>query len=564
MNILAKVVSPLEKVFYDDKLTSFKKYEKSGALLGERHSFEVAYVYDAFAPHAYPRGSAFVFAEVTKSGKKCRSAEKAVKISLIEHVPSVYPAALMQEPDEHIRSMPGLFPDVLIPCDKDTEVFVLPKICASLWVDFYTEGLDAGDYEISIVFTDSAKVEACRVTHKVHVIGAQLPEQEIAVTHWLHTDCIADYYNIKVFSKNYWKAVEDLFRKAVDNGTNVIYTPLFTPPLDTNIGGERTTVQLLDVKRDKKGNYTFGFERFEKWVALAKKCGGKYFEMSHLFTQWGAFHAPKILCECEDGKVRKIFGWETDSHGAEYEHFLSQLFPALNKELISLGIDKCTFFHISDEPSLEHLESYKACRRIVEKYLGSYKILDAMGKTEFYTEGLVDIPVPFVEHADGFFALDPHPRFVYYCGTSRNHMGRTFGLHSSRNRLSGLQFYAFQIEGFLQWGFNFYNSVRSLRHIDPYAITDADKGFCSGDSFLVYPAPGYKFYDSIRLAVFGSGIEDLRAMKLCEKLCGREAVMAVIRECNGGEDISLHKVPKDKEITLKVREKINAMIEKNI
>ena len=38
----------------------------------------------------------------------------------------------------------------------------------------------------------------------------------------------------------------------------MLLTPVFTPPLDTAVGGERRTVQLVDVKAE--GNqYTFGF-----------------------------------------------------------------------------------------------------------------------------------------------------------------------------------------------------------------------------------------------------------------------------------------------------------------
>ncbi len=81
----------------------------------------------------------------------------------------------------------------------------------------------------------------------LHVVPAALPKQRLLHTEWLHTDCLADYYQIAVFSPQYWQAVRNLVRNAVTNGVNMLLTPIFTPPLDTAIGGERTTVQLVGV-----------------------------------------------------------------------------------------------------------------------------------------------------------------------------------------------------------------------------------------------------------------------------------------------------------------------------
>lgn len=58
---------------------------------------------------------------------------------------------------------------------------------------------------------------------------------------------------------------------------------------------------------------------------------------------------------------------------------------------------------------------------------------------------------------------------------------------SYRNRILGLQIYKFNIEGFLQWGYNFYYNQYSLKKINPYIISSADKAFPSGDAFSVYP-----------------------------------------------------------------------------
>ena len=112
----------------------------------------------------------------------------------------------------------------------------------------------------------------------------------------------------------------------------MLLTPLFTPPLDTEIGKERMTVQLVDIEKEE-GKYQFNFERLDWFMKFAEQCGVKYFEMPHLFTQWGAEFTPKIVA-LADGKEQKIFGWEKKALSKEYKEFLSAFLPSLRKWLI--------------------------------------------------------------------------------------------------------------------------------------------------------------------------------------------------------------------------------------
>lgn len=555
MKITAKVISPLEKVLYTDKPSKFKSYKSSTALIGEKADFEVLYFTEEFAQNAYTVFDVFVQAKLYRDGKETDTS--CVTVSKIDHMPSVYPGVQFEMPDNYISTAPGLYPDLLVPIDEKTPVSALPRIASSLWISIDTKNLEGGKYTAEISISNDTDETIVTVSHILKVIPVSLPEQQLTVTQWLHTDCIADYYHIDVFSEEYWTAAENLVRLSVDSGSKMIYTPLFTPPLDTNPGEERTTVQLVDVAETKEG-YAFGFEKLRRWVEMCLRCGAEAFEMSHLFTQWGAFHAPKIMAG-----TKQIFGWDTDAAGKPYERFLSQFLPALCKEIRELGIADKTVFHISDEPELKHLESYRSASRIVHKYLKGFNVMDAMSHTAFYEEKLVDIPVPHIVYFDKFSKKSIKPCWVYYCGAQKKSMGRAFGMPSLRNRIIGSQFYAHKIDGFLHWGFNFYNTARSTRKINPYAVTDAGMKFPSGDSFMVYPAPNFAFYSSIRLEVFRQGIDDMRALWLCEKLCGREATEKVLSDLNGGQPLNINDTPADKEFTLKMRKIINLMIEKN-
>ncbi|MEI3004400.1 MAG: glycoside hydrolase domain-containing protein [Victivallales bacterium] len=52
----------------------------------------------------------------------------------------------------------------------------------------------------------------------------------------------------------------------------------------------------------------------------------------------------------------------------------------------------------------------------------------------------------------------------------------------------GVLLYLYDLDGFLNWGYNFWFTQHSLNwHIDPYQVVDAGRAFCGGGAFMVYP-----------------------------------------------------------------------------
>ncbi|MBQ3669629.1 MAG: hypothetical protein II920_10450, partial [Clostridia bacterium] len=173
--------------------------------------------------------------------------------------------------------------------------------------------------KVSLTGEDGAVIASEETTYTL--IGARLPAQTLIHTRWFHCDGLCNYYNVKMFSEEFWRICESFMRAAADMSVNCILTPVHTPPLDTKVGGERLTCQLVDIV--KCGDeYSFGFQKLRRWIELAQSAGIRYFEIAHLFTQWGALHAPKIIA-IVDGVEKRIFGWETDAAGEEYRHFLT-------------------------------------------------------------------------------------------------------------------------------------------------------------------------------------------------------------------------------------------------
>lgn len=536
-----KQVSSLSKVYLDGKC-EFYEIKKDKVLKGERFSYQIAYKSDE---------------RFTSSVKIDSELEKYITVRAVGNVASELPCY----PDKTAyteRSQPGLYPDVLFPIKENH--FIKPNNWFSLWITVDVPcDIDAGKYDIKIkIFKDEKELSSCKLT--LTVINAVLPEQTLINTEWFHTDCIADYFKVPVFSQEHWAYIESFMKAFVRCGNNMILTPVFTPPLDTKIGGERTTVQLVDVKKEN-GKYLFGFEKFRRWVELAKKCGIKYFEISHLFSQWGAFAAPKVMAE-ENGEYKRIFGWETEASGEEYSAFLHAFLPELVRVVEELGIKEITFFHISDEPSEEQIESYSKAKNVVAEILKDFVIIDALSDYEVYEKGIISQPIPSTDNIEEFIEKGFKNRWTYYCcGQGEEMSNRFFSMPLSATRILGTQLYVHEIKGFLQWGFNFYNSAHSLRHINPYEVTDADCAFPSGDSFLVYPYEDGAIM-SIRAEVFFESLQDMRAMQLLESFVGREKLLKKLDKKFG--KINFRDYPRGTQAMLEIRKTINDMIAKNV
>lgn len=445
------------------------------------------------------------------------------RLRLVRTVPVRY--AWPTNGDEwYLRKTPGMYPDLL----ADLQPFWLNMgETRALWLDIrIPDDQPAGTYTVTVRLTDGESTAEASLT--VTVPDAQLPAQTLMCTQWFHSDCLADYYGAEVFSEKYWAITARFMRALADSGSNMILTPIFTPPLDTEIGGERTTVQLIDVTLHADGSYAFGFDRLRRWIDTAESNGLRYFEMAHLFTQWGAEAAPKVMAHTPDGD-RRIFGWDTPSDGA-YLAFLEQLLPQLTAQLRTFGVaDRCRF-HLSDEPNELHLAHYLTLKQRIAPLLAGFPMTDALSHYGYYAQGAVDVPVVSLNHVQPFLDHDVRPLWVYYCcGQSNCGVSNRFiAMPSVRNRVLGFQLYLHGAAGFLQWGFNFYNDSHSIHRIDPFADTDADGAFPAGDAFLVYPGADGMPLGSVRQMVFAEAMQDVRLCEWAAARIGADAVRQMI------------------------------------
>lgn len=538
-----KLISPLEKVFPDVRPTMEKT--RGVMLRNERHHFSF-YLYLAEEwPALFP---VKIHAE-TVPGLSVRLFKTAL-------VPAVFGGTESDDMYVLNENRSGLYPDCLM---EEESTVLSPRKYTGFTAEVTAKGkkaLPKGEYKIRL-WAEKDGEELCSAVYHLTVQNECLPENDLILTQWIHFDSIMHAHKVKAFSPAFYRVCRSYFETAVNYGQTMVLTPLFTFALDTAPGHRRDPFQLVGVKKEN-GNYTFDFSELDHFISFAFSCGFRYIEFSHLFSQWGACHAPAIYGE-ENGELKQFFGWDTDSLGEEYLAFLAAFLPALTAFAEKKGLMGKCFLHLSDEPNEEHLDRYRQLSAFVRAHTHDIPLLDALSHFEYQKENLVDLAAVCIDQ-DKPFCDAKVPHLVYYCccPTVKAYPNRMMAMPLHRVRILGTLLYRNGAKGFLQWGFNFYQCALSLYPIDPYKTTDADGIFPAGDAFIVYPKEG-GCRPSLRLFAFYDGIKDYLALKRLEEKRGRDFVLSFLEKEGIGEGYNDY--PRNPAAFEAMREKILLLLE---
>lgn len=477
----------------------------------------------------------------------------------------------------------GLYPDVLMPkavnpdltyieapyneryIEKGEDLILLAynDSWQGLWFCINEDGKTekSGEHTLEIEFHNSLNGELL-VSHKIciEVLDSSLPAQKLYYTNWFHYDCLADYHKAELFSDEYFCILSDYLKKASRNGMNMLLLPAFTPPLDTPKNSERMTVQLVGVKYENK-KYYFDFSLMKKFIDICRKSGIKYFEHSHLFTQWGAEAAPKIMGQV-NGKEKMLFGWHTDANSPKYKSFLRAYLTELRKFFESEKLVGKVLFHVSDEPDQKVKDNYLSALNTVEDLFQDYIHSDALWDYKFFEEGIVKSPIVGTSSIAQFLNKCNN-LWAYYTGgdLKENTSNRILVTSRSRNRILGIELYYYGIKGFLHWGYNYYYGILSQGTYDPKfnPCGYAGKG---GASYFVYPSNDGTALQSIRQKVFAEGLLDIRSLEKLEKLTNKDTCKALIEKYFGVPDFTT--TTASPEVFAKFKDELNLKIKEAI
>ena len=265
-----------------------------------------------------------------------------------------------------------------------------------------------------------------------------------------------------------------------------------------------------------------------------------------------------------DGEYKQIFGWETDAHGEDYRHFLNVFLSEFIGHMKARGDDARCYYHISDEPTLNNLDSYAKSKESVAELLRGYTIMDAISNYDVLERGLVDTAIPANNHIGPFLQHGVRGLWTYYCCVqSKDVSNRLIAMPSYRNRSIGMQMFKYNIVGFLHWGYNFYQNYHALDAINPTVDLDGNDWVPAGDLCSVYPAQNGEALESLRLVVFGEALADMRAMQLLERYMPHEKIVAEIETAFGGA-VEFDVCATSARQILAVRERINELIKAEI
>lgn len=535
-------LSSLEKIM-PKRNQEFTPISALCVLDGERTSYQIAYCMDNSTEYSF---------QIESNIKEHLRVYKQECVPIMRVVHSY---DTIFNDDNYIGTEPGLYPDILRPLTENT--IQSQFFYQGIWIET-DEKVPVGKHDIKVTISNAR--ESASTTLTLEVLNLKIPEQKI--NYWLsvHADCLASYYNMEVFSEEHWTMLEKFIKISAEYGSDMITPPIITPPVDTKVGGERPTVQLVDIYKD--GNkYSFDFSRFERYVDMCHRCGITKFFMPQFFTQWGAEFTPKIEV-LEKGEKKRIFGWDVESTDERYFEFLRQFLPALVDNIKEQGIEKDVIFSISDEPwDDETIARYKVLYDFMKPYIKDFVILDAMQNYEHYVNSGTDVACIPTNAIEDFAGKVENICAYYCCAQDYKVSNRSIAAPSYRNRSFGYQLYKYDIKMFFHWALNFYYTEFSTRLLNPFYETDAGGNFMAGDAFSVYPGEDGPI-PSLRFIVFYEALQDLRVLQLLETYIGRDEVIKLVESVTG--KITMENCAKSARTILMLRDKLITELRKYI
>lgn len=404
-----------------------------------------------------------------------------------------------------IGYLPGMLPDPLYPV---TEAEADPFESRSFWITLHIpSALAPGThrYQVRMAWKEGGEEKTSQAYVNVKVSSLVLrPRKDFHVTHWWRGEALALQYKTKMFDERWWQLTRACMKDLIEHGNDVAFIQNFF---------EFRTVfkqpcQMLIVNETSPGRYEFDWSLIKRFVDMCRELGYKKFEWAHLWLYWNVENAMHVYTKQGDS-YRLLWDENLPATSDTYVNFLKQFLPSLHKFLLKENMLKDSYFHLSDEPGLAHIDNYKKARDILRKLAPWMKVMDALSDIRYGREHLTDIPVTIIS-SDEAYRKANIPHWVYYCTGPRNKwLNRLYDTPLAKIRMSGWLFYHLKAQGFLHWGYNVWYRLDHEEAADPFTDGSATcyPGIAAGDPFVVYPGPDGP-YDSIRWEVFSESLQD--------------------------------------------------------
>jgi hypothetical protein len=472
-----------------------------GLAVNERGSFQVAVRHDGELP-------------LNVSVTATASPGLDVRIRRVGYVPVAHHSTGVPfEPADldGIGHIPGWVPDPLF---EETSLLLPPRETHAFWFSVAPRrGAAPGRHEVRVeLIPEQGSRQSLRIPVQLCPVRIA-PRRNFPVMQWFYADALLDAYHCAGFNDRFWQVAEAYLRDLAAHGQDTVNVPIFTPPLD----GVKRPSQLLHVTRRGRGEYSFDWRDVKRYVDLARRCGLRRFEWTHLFTQWGAQYAIRIY-HGQGTDERLLWPAQTDGTAPVYRRFLAAFLPEFHRFLESENLLKHSLFHLSDEPhGEEHRARYRRARAMLAELAPWMKVMDALSEIAYGREGLTDLPIASIRTALDFQGEGIASGCYFCCNPRGRFLNRLMDTPLPKIRMSGWLFYRWPFKAFLHWGYNYWYRSQTRELIDPYRVNDAHNwpAWPSGDPFLVYPGKDGPV-DSIRWEIFAESLQDYALLQTLE------------------------------------------------
>ena len=347
-------------------------------------------------------------------------------------------------------------------------------------------------YRVCIVARQSSRrtQAAQEVPVELTVDPFTLPdERHLLVTNWFNLDNIAKAHHAEMWSEAFWTVLERYARNMAAHRQNVVFVPW----------------TLIQVAREADGRLSFDYGRFDRFVKLFQQAGvSDRIEIGHVGHGSKGWGTEVVLRGVE--VTDRVTG-KRITLGAE--EGLRPLLVDLEQHLDRRGWLSKSMIHVSDEPVLGSLASWRKAADFVHRAAPRLRRIDAIEATDF--SGALEVWVPQLGHFDrwrqAFEARRGDGEFWYYiCCNPRGNVypNRFLDFPLSRVRVLHWINFSEQLAGYLHWGLNFWGA-------DPFGAP-SDK-LPPGDTHVLYPGSSGPL-SSIRWEIQRESIEDFEYLWL--------------------------------------------------
>ena len=313
-------------------------------------------------------------------------------------------------------------------------------------------------------------------------------------TNWFSLDKIASYHNVEKWSESFWNIVHKYAVAMAEGRQNVFWIEIAQMFDDTD-----TSNPVLNAKRLKKYIQTF------------TKAGVYYMEFSPI--------AHRTQNDWSSKTLSSNFNEKMLVNSKEGYSYYEKIFKQLKKFIDKNHWQGRSLFHIADEPTDEIVKDYKIFVKHFKNYFFNAPILEATMTLKL--SNVVNNWCPqvqeFQKHSD-FFKKRKKQKdkiWVYTCLVPGGKwLNRLLDQHKLRQVYIGWSLARFDLEGYLHWGLNHYNTpnpfIKSV--VDhPHAPKTKNK-LPAGDTHVFYPGVNEPWI-SLRFNAHRIGLEDAELFK---------------------------------------------------